>query len=153
VLSWAFCPALVAGSFSSVLAVCLVGVFGRLSGSLLLCGCRFGFLRPLSACRVWVKCRHRQAVRVGFCFVVVGFAGLQSVFYGWVVVLARCGKRFRASRSRLWSVWRSWCFRVVRLCGVADFSGSSRVSSIHAQQASQRDCPPFRLAKLVFYQR
>jgi len=63
------------------------------------------------------------AVAGGFPQVVAGFC--QS---GEVGFSALCGS----------AVWR-----IVRVRGKTSF--------IHAQQASQRDCPPFRLAKFVFF--
>jgi len=94
--------------------------------------------------------------RNGFLFWAGWLAGLHSVFYGcllgfsgwWLAVLAG-------------SSW--FQSGVVGLAGLVSFPlcGSAVQWAVrvrtkrhpHAQQASQRDCPPFRLAKLVFYQR
>jgi len=75
---------------------------------------------------------------------------LQSVCIAWLLVLpvvasgfglvvAVCGQSGGVGFSALCgsAVWRAFPVRAKR--------------HPHAQQASQRDCPPFRLAKLVFY--
>ncbi len=62
-----FCPSQVTGAFLSVVPVCLAS---------------------LSAYRVWFCAAVVKQSGLVFSSVVVNLASLQSVFYGWVVVLA-----------------------------------------------------------------
>ncbi len=138
-------------SFLSGIGFCRSLHFWRFVGFGFLAGCPVRFFAV--RCRVWVACRHCQATGIGFCFGLVWLAGLHSVFYGWLGFLV-CG-------------WRFWWFRagfswvLSGLAGLVSFplcgSAVRRVFPVrakrhpHAQQASQRDCPPFRLAKSVFF--
>jgi len=94
-----------------------------------------------------VLCRHRQAVGVGFFRVVLaGLAGLQSAILVMPLGFVAC------CSSRALSVWRVWflsCYAAM-LCG-GSFGFGAKCPLSYAEQASQRDCPPFRLAKLVFF--
>ena len=107
-------------SSASLLAVCWLGVFGKLSGLLLLCGCRSGFCPPFSACQIWAVCCHYQAVGIGFLFGLAGWAFwfVAGGFGGFGLVSVGC---CRAGGVGF--------FPVVRLCGAAGFSGSGQASS------------------------
>ncbi len=155
-----------------------VAVEGFLSG-IVLCRSphcwRFVWLGFLASCPVCF-CRavvglvfvvRFQPVRFGLLAVTIKLSGL-------VLVLWRlaCGAAFRFLWRAAWVFWFMangfgrfglvpvGCFRSGGVA-VSVLRGSAvwRVFPVrtkrhpHAQQASQRDCPPFRLAKLVFYQR
>jgi len=109
------------------------------------------FCRPLPACRDWVcAAAFRRSGRV-VVFVVAGLVGLQAFCHDWPGgFLARCGGCFRLVAG---GCCQSGGVAVSALCGSAVW----RVFRVrakrhpHAQQASQRDCPPFRLAKFLFF--
>jgi len=134
----------------------LGGVLGGTQAWLLLRGCPvwfFAFTFGLSG--LGFGC---QPQAVGSSFLVPLLSALRgcSQFFmaGLVIGLICCGKRFwlvRAGFSRVLSGWRCWCFS---RCAALRCSGLFRCGAkyviLNAQQVSQRDCPPFRLAKFVF---
>ena len=94
-----------------------------------------------------VLCHHLQAIGVGFFRVVLAsLSGLQSAILVIPLGSVACCCSWALS---VWRVWCLSCYAAVRCGGLFGFGAKCPLS--YAQQASQRDCPPFRLAKSVFF--
>jgi hypothetical protein len=129
----------------SFLAVCLVRFLGRLS--------------------VWFFSVRFQPVGFGLLPVTIKLSELVFVL-GWLA----CGTAFRFLWLAGWIFWLmasgfgGFGLVSVGCCRAGGVGGSALCGSAvlqafrvwakrhpHAQQASQRDCPPFRLVKSVFF--
>ncbi|MDD2725665.1 MAG: hypothetical protein PHH59_16845, partial [Methylovulum sp.] len=151
------CPASVAGAFFWVLAVCLAGVLGGVHAwlwprlSVGFSAFTFGLSGLGFGCQL-------QAVGSSFLVSLLSaLRGCNQFCMAGLLVLPVVASGFELFSAGCCRAGSMGVLVVVRHCGTAALRCSgllrcgAKYVTFNAQQASQRDCPPFRLAKFLVF--